>query len=127
MGGRSWWVIWRHLVPNILPLLIVTATARISGVILAEASLSFLGLGLPDPYPSWGKMISGPGRTYMLTAPWMLFWPGVALAITVLGVNIFGDALRDLLDPRLRGGMGGYSVGRMEKARRRILSARTKE
>jgi peptide/nickel transport system permease protein len=88
-----------------------------AGVILAEASLSFLGLGLPDPLPSWGKMISGPGRSFMLSAPWMLFFPGLALTIAVFGINVFGDALRDLLDPRLRGGLGGYSVSRAEKAR----------
>ncbi|GAJ21039.1 unnamed protein product, partial [marine sediment metagenome] len=78
--------------------------------ILTEASLSFLGFGIPPPAPSWGGMLSGPARSYMFKAPWMVIWPGVALAIVVYGVNMFGDAVRDLLDPRLRGGVGRYGV-----------------
>ena len=91
-----------------MPMIIVLFTIGMGGVILAEASLSFLGLGLPPPYPSWGGMISGTGRRYMLDAPWMALWPGLALAIVVYGVNMLGDAMRDLLDPRLRGGLGRY-------------------
>jgi peptide/nickel transport system permease protein len=77
--------------------------------IIAEASISFLGFGIPPPTPSWGGMLSTSGRTYMLTAPWLAIWPGLALTIVVYGINMFGDALRDLLDPRLRGGLGRYS------------------
>jgi peptide/nickel transport system permease protein len=127
IGARTWWIMWKHLLPNILPLIIVTFTMRMGGVILAEASLSFLGLGLPDPFPSWGKMISGPGRQFMMRAPWMMFWPGLALALAIFGINVFGDALRDLLDPRLRGGMGGYRMQDMEKARRKILEQKEQE
>ena len=79
-------------------------------MVLAEASLSFLGFGIPPPDPSWGGMLSGSGRQYMLLAPGMAIWPGLALAIVVYGVNMFGDAVRDLLDPRLRGGAGRYGV-----------------
>jgi peptide/nickel transport system permease protein len=111
MGGRTWWVIRQHLFRNVAPIIIVTYTMGMGGNIMAEASLSFLGLGLPDPTPSWGRMISGPGRTFMVIAPWMLLFPGLALCVAILGINLFGDALRDLIDPRLRGGMGGYALG----------------
>jgi peptide/nickel transport system permease protein len=128
LGARVWWVIWKHLFPNVLPLIIVAFTMGMGGVIMAEASLSFLGLGLPDPFPSWGRMISGPGRTFMTIAPWMILYPGLALAMAILGINTFGDALRDLMDPRLRGGMGGYGLGyridRARKAREKILKKR---
>ncbi len=79
-------------------------------IILTEASLSYLGFGIPPPAPSWGGMLGGAGRIYMHRAPWMALWPGLALAIVVYGVNMFGDAVRDLLDPRLRGGVGRYGV-----------------
>ncbi len=71
---------------------------------LAESALSFLGFGVPPPFPSWGAMLSGSGRTYMFRAPWMAVWPGVAISLAVFGFNMLGDALRDVLDPRLRGG-----------------------
>jgi peptide/nickel transport system permease protein len=75
--------------------------------ILAEPSLSFLGFGVPPPRPSWGAMLSGSGRTYMLQAPWMAIFPGIAISLAVFGFNMLGDALRDILDPRLRGGPQG--------------------
>ncbi len=111
IGATKWRILWKHLLPNILPMTIVLFTTGMGGVILAEASLSFLGLGLPPPYPSWGGMISGPGRTYLTIAPWMVFWPGLALSMAIFGINMFGDAMRDLLDPRLRGKIGRYSIG----------------
>ncbi|MBA7710689.1 Glutathione transport system permease protein GsiD [subsurface metagenome] len=85
-------------------------------MVMLEAALSFLGFGIPPPDPSWGGMLSGMGRVYMFRAPWMAIWPGLALASVVYGVNMFGDALRDLLDPRLRGGVGRYGV-RVKKGR----------
>ncbi len=107
-------ILIRHIMPNIMAPTIVQFTARVPGIIMAEASLSFLGFGIPPPQPSWGGMLSGSGRLYMLDAPWMALWPGLALALVVYGVNMFGDAVRDLLDPRLRGGVGRYGV-RVEK------------
>ncbi|MBN2595066.1 MAG: ABC transporter permease, partial [Sedimentisphaerales bacterium] len=100
----------RHILPNIMAPTIILFTTRVPNVILSEASLSFLGFGIPPPIPSWGGMLSGSGRTYMFKAPWMVIWPGLALTIVVYGINMFGDAMRDLLDPRLRGGAGRYGV-----------------
>ena len=77
---------------------------------IGEASVSFLGFGIPPPQPSWGGMLSLEGRTYMLQAPGLAFWPGLCLAVVVYGINMFGDALRDLLDPRLRGGIGRFGA-----------------
>jgi peptide/nickel transport system permease protein len=104
-------ILTRHILPNIMAPAIILFTTRVPNVILAEASLSFLGFGIPAPTPSWGGMLSGSGRTYMLQAPWMALWPGLALAIVVYGVNMFGDAVRDILDPRLRGGAGSFGAG----------------
>lgn len=97
-------VIVRHLLPNVTATIIILATIGLGAVILAESALSFLGFGVPPPYPSWGAMLSGSGRTYMFRAPWMAIWPGVAISLAVFGFNMLGDALRDVLDPRLRGG-----------------------
>jgi peptide/nickel transport system permease protein len=96
-------MIRRHIVPNIGAPLMILATVNIGSVILIEAALSFLGFGVPPPRPSWGGMLSGAGLVHMLRAPWLALWPGVALSLTVFGANMLGDALRDLLDPRLRG------------------------
>jgi peptide/nickel transport system permease protein len=96
-------VVFRHVLPNVMPTIVILATIGLGGVILAESALSFLGFGVPPPYPSWGGMLSGSGRTHMLRAPWMAIWPGVAISLAVFGFNMLGDALRDVLDPRLRG------------------------
>ena len=103
-------VITRHILPNVMPIIILLFTVRVPAMVMTEASLSFLGFGIPPPTPSWGGMLSGIGRSYMFQAPWMALWPGVALATVVYGINMFGDAVRDLLDPRLRGGVGRYGV-----------------
>ncbi len=100
----------RHILPNIMAPIIIIFSTNVPGIILAEASLSFLGFGVPPPDPSWGAMIGGKGYDYMFLAPWMVIWPGIALALTVFGVNMVGDAVRDILDPRLRGGIGRYGV-----------------
>jgi peptide/nickel transport system permease protein len=96
-------IILRYILPNVMAPIIIVATNALGAVILVEATLSFLGFGVPPPYPSWGEMLSGSGRSYMYKAPWMAIWPGVAISLAVFGFNMLGDALRDLLDPRLRG------------------------
>ena len=93
----------RHLLPNVTAPIIVVATAGLAGAILTEASLSFLGLGVPPPAPSWGRMLSAEGMRYFETAPWMAIFPGIFISAAVFGANLFGDALRDVLDPKLRG------------------------
>ena len=107
-------ILTRHILPNIMAPVIILFSIRVPNVILTEAALSFLGFGIPPPASSWGGMLSGSGRNYMYQAPWMVIWPGLALSSVVYGVNMFGDAVRDLLDPRLRGGAGRYEV-RVEK------------
>ena len=99
-------ILMRHVLPNVAPFLLVLVTTRMPGMILAEAGLSFLGLGVPAPAPSWGGMLSSGAMSYMLRAPMLAVWPGLALSIVVYSTNMFGDALRDLLDPRLRGASG---------------------
>ena len=113
----------RHIFPNVLAPLIVLFSTRIASVIMAEAGLSFLGFGIPPPTPSWGGMLTGAGREYMLLAPGMAFWPGLALTVVVYGVNMFGDAARDLMDPRLRGGLGRYGTTKQKKERKARAAA----
>jgi len=103
-------ILLKHILPNVMATLIILFSIRVPAMVLAEASLSFLGFGIPPPDPSWGSMLSGTGRQYMLRAPMLAVWPGLALAIVVYGVNMFGDAVRDLLDPRLRGGVARYNA-----------------
>jgi peptide/nickel transport system permease protein len=93
----------RHVLPNTLAPLIVLATAQLGSTILTEASLSFLGLGIPEPFPSWGRMLSESAAEYIRTAPWLVIFPGIVISLAVFGTNLFGDALRDILDPRQRG------------------------
>lgn len=103
IGCRARRILVRHILPNIMAPTIIVFTTRVPNAILVEASLSFLGFGIPPPTPSWGGMLSGTGRAFMFDAPWMVIWPGLALATVVYAINMFGDAVRDLLDPKLRG------------------------
>lgn len=102
VGMSEFRIAVRHVLPNTLAPLIVIATAQLGAAILTEASLSFLGLGVPEPHPSWGRMLSESAAEYMRTAPWLVIFPGLAISLAVFGTNLFGDALRDILDPRLR-------------------------
>ena len=103
IGASTGRILWRHLLPNIMPPIIVLFTTRVGAVILIESGLSFLGLGVPPPAPTWGGLLSGSGRTYMFQGPWLALAPGLCLTVVVYATNVFGDALRDLLDPRMRG------------------------
>jgi len=103
LGASNFRVLARYILPNIMPTLIVLATLQLGAAILAEATLGFLGFGIPDPVPSWGRMLSGIARARLRSDPWLAFWPGLAISMAVFGFNMLGDALRDVLDPRLRG------------------------
>jgi len=104
VGASHLRIILCYILPNIMAPIIIITTVSLGFTILIESTLSFLGFGVPPPYPSWGEMLSGSGRSYMHKAPWMATWPGIAISLAVFGFNMLGDALRDLLDPRLRGG-----------------------
>ena len=121
VGTPTSQILLRHVLPNIVAPIIIIFSINIGGVILAEASLSFLGFGLPIGVPSWGGMLSREGRQFMEMAPRLAVWPGLCLTIVVYSLNMFGDAVRDLLDPRLKGGQGSYGTT-MVKRKRGFLS-----
>ena len=106
IGSTKWRILIRHVLPNIAAPVIIIFTINVGAVIISEAALSFLGFGLPISVPSWGGMLSREGREFMEVAPRLALWPGLCLTIVVYCLNMFGDAVRDLLDPRLRGGVG---------------------
>ena len=101
VGNPHWRIALLHILPNILPALLVQATLSVAAAIIAEAALSFLGLGQQPPAPSWGSMLNAAQR-FLVNAPWMAIWPGLAIFLTVLSFNLVGDGLRDALDPRSR-------------------------
>jgi peptide/nickel transport system permease protein len=103
LGASNFRILTRHVVPNSLAPLIVLSTGLLGSAIITEAGLSFLGLGIPPPHPSWGRMLQEGARLYAESAPWLVLFPGIALTVAVFGFSLFGDALRDILDPKLRG------------------------
>jgi len=115
IGCKTSYCIVRHVLPNVLAPVIIISTVEMGYMIIAEASISFLGFGIPPPYPSWGGMLSGQGRGYMLQSPWLAVWPGLFLSLAVFGINMFSDGLRDILDPRLKGRMGVFRASRRKK------------
>ena len=115
IGAPSGRILLWHILPNIMAPIIIIFTTSMGAMILAEATISFLGFGIPPPMPSWGGMLSGAGRRFMIIAPWLAIWPGLALSIAVYGVNMLGDGVRDILDPRLRGGLGRYGKTKPKK------------
>ena len=115
IGAPPRTILMRHILPNIMATIIVIFTLVMGYAILLEATVSFLGYGIPPPTPSWGGMLSVEGRAHMYRAPWMAIWPGLALGIAVFSVNMLGDGLREILDPKLRGGLGRYGGTRAKK------------
>ena len=103
IGAGDWRIMRKHMIPNAFALYLVIVTFHLGGAIIAEASLSFLGVGVPIDVPSWGGMLSGAASQYVALAPWLAVFPGVAIALVVFSWNVLGDALRDVLDPRLKG------------------------
>lgn len=103
IGAVNLRIMWQHIAPQCVAPWLIIATSALGIAILTEASLSFIGLGVPAPEPSWGGMLAGPGRSDFVRNPWMAIWPGLGLSLAVYGFNLFGDAIRDILDPRLRG------------------------
>jgi peptide/nickel transport system permease protein len=103
LGASRPRVVLKHIVPNVVAPYIIILTAQLGGAILAEAALSYLGLGAAEPTPSWGLMLSGSALSYAEKAPWLAVFPGIAISLGVFGFNLFGDSLRDALDPKLRG------------------------
>jgi len=102
IGCRQWRILRAHILPNVMAPIMVVATVNLGSAIITEATLSFLGLGTPPPTPSWGAMLVHTARAYLEQAPWLAVYPGVAISLAVYGFNLFGDALRDVWDPRLR-------------------------
>jgi peptide/nickel transport system permease protein len=106
LGGSNLWRMWKHVVPNIMPFILMNLANSLGGVIMMEATLNFLGFGVSIGTPSWGYLLTSQGRTKMFTAPWIGLAPGMAITIMVFAAAIFGDGVRDILDPRLKGGVG---------------------
>lgn len=108
LGASHARILLRHIIPNLFQTALVIGTFAMASAIISEASLSFLGLGVPPEIPTWGSMLAD-GRTYISTSWWLAFFPGVCIFLTVLGINLLGDGLRDLLDPRLK--RSGAGIG----------------
>lgn len=112
IGSSPMRILLRHILPNVTAPLIILFSLEVGSAILIEATISFLGFGIPPPTPTWGGMLSGTASQYMEQAPWMAIWPGLALTIAVYGINMLGDAVRDILDPKLKGGVGRYGTSK---------------
>lgn len=121
LGSNLAWQIVKHIIPNILPLVITSMATSLSGVVLMESSLSLLGFGVNPATPSWGYMITNQGKTYMYQAPWLALYPGLCIGIMVFAANMFGDSIRDLMDPRLKGGVGTYNSEKIAKLARKKM------
>lgn len=121
LGCTTWWKVMKHVIPNTLPLIIISAAGSIGGVVMMEASLNFLGYGVDPGTPSWGYIITNQGRANMFIAPWLSIYPGIAISLMVFGANMFGDAVRDIMDPRLKGGVGSYNSRKIAKIAAKMM------
>jgi peptide/nickel transport system permease protein len=118
LGGGSVWKMVKHVTPNIMPIILMSLAGSIGGVIMMEASMNFLGYGVNASTPDWGAMLTGSGRSNMYLAPWLAIIPGIAIALIVFAAAMFGDGVRDLLDPRLKGGVGSYKTKKKDRRKK---------
>jgi peptide/nickel transport system permease protein len=110
LGASAFWKMRKHVTPNILPIVIIGLAGSLGGIVLMEATMNFLGFGVDPGTPSWGYMITNQGRTYMFKASMLAIYPGILISLMVFASAMFGDGVRDILDPRLKGGVGNYGV-----------------
>lgn len=122
LGGNTGWRMVQHVIPNVMPLILMNLANSLGGVIMMEATLNFLGFGVNVNTPSWGYILTSQGRTKMYTAPWIGLAPGLAITIMVFAAAMFGDGVRDILDPRLKGGMGTFSTKKIRKIAAKYVS-----
>lgn len=115
LGCNKVWIMIKHVTPNVMPIIIMNMANSLGGVIMMEASMNFLGFGVSVNTPSWGAMLTAQGRAYMYQAPWLALAPGIAITIMIFASAMLGDGVRDILDPRLKGGVGSYSSEKIRK------------
>lgn len=129
LGCNVVWKMWKHVIPNILPIIIINMAGSLGGVVMMEASMNFLGYGVDLNTPSWGALITSTGRMYMFKYPMLAVAPGVLIALMVFASAMFGDGVRDILDPRLKGGVGSYNAKKLRRIaeRRARLAARDRQ
>lgn len=127
MGGKNVWRMIHHVIPNIMPLVLMNLANSLGGTIMMESTLNFLGFGVNINTPSWGYLLTSQGRTKMYTAPWIGLAPGLAITIMVFAAAMFGDGLRDILDPRLKGGMGSFSRKKIRKIAKKYFARRNRK
>lgn len=126
LGGKNVWRMVHHVLPNILPLVLMNLANSLGGTIMMEATLNFLGFGVNINTPSWGYILTSQGRSKMYTAPWIGLAPGLAITIMVFAAAMFGDGVRDILDPRLKGGMGSFSLKKIRRIADKYAASRKK-
>ena len=122
LGGGFIWKSIRHVLPNIMPLVIISAAGQLGGVVMMEASMNFLGYGVAPGTPSWGYLITNQGRAHMFDAPWLCLVPGIAITLLTFCSCMFGDGVRDILDPRLKGGVGSYNSRKLNKVLEKLAA-----
>ena len=127
LGAKTGWKMMKHVIPNITPVIIIQMAGSLGGVVMQEASMNFLGYGVEVGTPSWGALITDTGRMYMFSHPMLAWAPGVAIALMVFSSAMLGDAVRDLLDPRLKGGVGNYNAKKLRKIAAKIMAKESEE
>jgi len=124
LGGKNLWRMIHHVIPNIMPLVLMNLANSLGGTIMMESTLNFLGFGVDLNTPSWGYLLTSQGRSKMYTAPWIGLAPGIAITVMVFAAAMFGDGVRDILDPRLKGGMGSFSRKKIRKIAEKYMARR---